>query len=332
MSMGSGEAYRRLLTRLGKAAGLSALATATMASGPCGSCPPAYDDSYTIDELVAQRDEALATTPAGGGASSQRSVVESWNGVDCPTPQQLQAILALNGKPYSYADELVDSSDGSCRYRVHPSCPGGRPFLVEGQARLADVRSAASAERSALAEAWLADALMEHASVAAFARLSLHLLSLGAPAELIRDSQRASLDEVQHAEFCFGMASRYSGTELLPGPLSVNGALDDLSLATLIECNLREGCIGETLAAESMRLRAELATDHELKAALLSIAEDETRHAELGFRILAWCRGQAPDLTRSIVERVLGEDTHGVGTSDRGTWEHVLSPLLAAAC
>ena len=335
-SMRNSEAHRTLFGRLGKAAGLTVLATATMASGPCGTCPPpTREESYTLEELVVQRDEALATTaPDGGGGEAPtrlRSIAESWDGKACPTTEQLAAIFALNRTGYQQASELIaDDAEGSCTYSYSQSCPGGRPFLVEGRARVADVRAAGPAGPSALAEAWLAEALLEHASVAAFARLSLQLLSLGAPVELIRDSQRASLDELEHAETCFAMASRYSGTKHLPGPLPVQGALDDLSLASLIECNLREGCIGETLAAESMRLRAEQATEPELEAALLRIAEDETRHAELAFRILAWCREQAPELTRSIVKRVLNEGVQARGRAERATWEHVLSPLLLA--
>ena len=52
----------------------------------------------------------------------------------------------------------------------------------------------------ALASAWLADALLEHASIASFAQTTLKLLALGAPSDLIADSQRAALDEVEHAK------------------------------------------------------------------------------------------------------------------------------------
>jgi hypothetical protein len=96
----------------------------------------------------------------------------------------------------------------------------------------------------------------------------------------------------------------------------------------LIESNLLEGCIGETQAAEVLRQRAAGIANEELSTSLLTIADDETRHAELAFRILAWCRDTAPELTRSIVTRVL-EDANP-SRSDDETWQHVLAPLLGA--
>ena len=75
-----------------------------------------------------------------------------------------------------------------------------------------------------LAKAWLSDALEEHASIAAFARCSMLLLSVAAPPELVAASQRASLDEIAHARDCFALARRF-------GALAATGAgrlMDDL--------------------------------------------------------------------------------------------------------
>ncbi len=54
-------------------------------------------------------------------------------------------------------------------------------------------------EREALADRWTRDATYEHASIASFARVTLDLLALGAPAALVSGAQRAGLDEVEHA-------------------------------------------------------------------------------------------------------------------------------------
>jgi hypothetical protein len=355
--MGLGEGSKGLLGRLARAAGLSALATANMGSA-CGSCDPARDETFSIDELLAEREQGLAAAPAEGSFNNAtvRMTAEAWNGTACPSPQQLGAIFAINDdSTHSWASSVHEEPGGKCSYHYVEQCVGGRPFLVGGRAQVARLnREGERGRHGPLAEAWLADALMEHASVAAFARLSLQLLSLGAPAELVRDAQLASLDELRHADFCFDMAARHAGAPLRPGPLPVAGALDDLSLAALIESNLREGCIGETLAAEQLRCRAELVMDPALKTALLQICEDETRHAELAFRILGWCRAQAPELTRQILERVLAEAASEPARrpattpddeafiAERGhldlltrsylaTWQDVLVPLISAA-
>ena len=61
--------------------------------------------------------------------------------------------------------------------------------------------------RDAVVKAWTTAARAEHASVASFARFTLQLLHLGAPADLVADAQQAALDEVRHARLCFGVAS-----------------------------------------------------------------------------------------------------------------------------
>ncbi len=329
-----------MLMMLGRAAGLTGLTLATVASGPCGSCNSG-DECATLGELVKTREKGLADS-AGASASTagtsselalNRGIAEQWNGSECPTVSQYQAIVELKF-PGRYSNSSVttkDLSNDKCCYHVADSdCSlGGRPFLVHGEPRIASVMRPGTRPPEA-SHVWLTDAQAEHASVAAFARLSLQLLSLGAPAELVRDAQLASLDELRHADFFFDLASRDAGSLLRPGPLPVAGALDDLSLAGLVESNLLEGCIGETLAAEHLRERARLVNAPGLKAALLDIAEDETRHAALAFRILAWCRDTAPELTRQVLQRVLAGQAPRQRANE--AWQHVLSPLLGALC
>lgn len=333
--MGRLRDYRGLLTILGRAAGLSGLALSTLASGPCIGCPE-EDECSTIEELKTARDEGVASASASAGTAGSQTAMNvttasQWDGTSCPSPAQYAAISQLKfpSRHAGASVQATDSQDGKCCYHVAEYCPGGRPFLVGGEPRVAGDRNR-WAPGSELTTPWLADAQVEHASVAAFARLSLQLLALGAPCEFVRDAQRASLDELRHADFFFELASRHDHSSLGPGALDVRGALDDLSLASLIESNLLEGCIGETLAAEQLRQRALCIDDPRTRRTLLTIAEDETRHAELAFRILAWCRETAPALTREILQRVLAERT----PTDRRDelWHHVLSPLLGALC
>ncbi|MCB9766496.1 MAG: hypothetical protein H6739_42370 [Alphaproteobacteria bacterium] len=199
-----------------------------------------------------------------------------------------------------------------------PGHPCGRPFEIDGRATLAPVAAGGgwntdgigltedlpAASRAALAAAWLQDARAEHASVASFARFSLRLLALGAPAGLVADAQAAMGDEIRHARVCFGLASRYAGEPLAPGPLPMAGALcggEDLA-AVAVEV-LREGAVGETLGAllaEEMRQRA---TDPQARAALDEIAADEARHAQMAWRFLRWAVEQGgEDLRAQLAE------------------------------
>ena len=148
---------------------------------------------------------------------------------------------------------------------------------------------------------------MEHASVAAFARFTLELLSLGAPAELVAASQRALADEIRHAKLCFGLATAYAGHALGPGPLSSEGALGAQSLDAIVETAIAEACIGETLAAVEAAEAAAHATDPSVRRVLLAIARDEKRHAELGWRFLSWVLDVAPASARPALRARLCE-------------------------
>jgi len=334
MAKGRRERYRETLTILGRAAGLSGLALSTLASGPCGPCT-VYDDCASIEELLATRAEGIASASSSTGSAGRAAelamnvaTANTWDGTSCPTPQQYGAIVQLKFTD-RYCDGELDVStisvNGKCCYHFsgNDCSRGGRPFLVQGEPRVARLEGEYAGQ-----SAWLRDAQVEHASVAAFARLSLQLMALGAPMELVQSAQLASLDELRHAEFFFGLASQEAGRELCAGPLDVAGALDDWSLAGLIESNLLEGCIGETHAAEMLRQRAAATTDRKVSASLLAIADDETRHAEFAFRILAWCRDVAPVLTRGILTRVL--EAENPRRSAQEAWRYVLAPLLGA--
>jgi len=189
------------------------------------------------------------------------------------------------------------------------TCAIGRPFLVEGEARRArgarrddwanfphrlPLQPASATLSAYLVEQWTRLALLEHASIAAFARFSLQLLSLGAPSDLIERTTEAMADETQHAQACFAIASQYAGQPVGPGRLAIEHSLDDHTLREIVVNTIREGCVGETVAAIEAREAAEYVTDPALRALLLRISEDETRHAELAFRFVQWALSLAP--------------------------------------
>lgn len=178
----------------------------------------------------------------------------------------------------------------------------GRPFLVDGAFRLAPARECAgwSAEhrpeasaleprdRAALAARWTELALGEHASIAANARFILELLSLGAPADLVRDANEAMRDEAVHAREAFALASAYAGHPVGPGALDVSGVLDASSSVDLVRRTILEGCIGETVAAVEAAEAYASAEDESVRAVLGRAASDEIRHAELAWRTIRW--------------------------------------------
>ncbi|MBK7586115.1 MAG: ferritin-like domain-containing protein [Myxococcales bacterium] len=205
-------------------------------------------------------------------------------------------------------------------------CPvPGRPFFVDDAARVAAVveradwcsdfrprvKGLTGGERAALAAHWAKVGQMEHASVAAFARFTLQLLALGAPAALVRDSQEAMADELRHAQTAFGLASAYSGSQVGPAALDVSGALGGEDVASIVRLTFREGCVGESAAAHEARVSAESAADPVVRGVLEDIGADEERHALLAWKLVRWafdCFGtEARDAVRAEVARLEAE-------------------------
>ena len=192
----------------------------------------------------------------------------------------------------------------------------GRPFVVEDAAvtapsttredwRALILATDAPAElRAQLASYWTEVAGYEHASVASFARFILQLLTVGAGPELVLAAQQALADEVEHARLCFALASHHAGVGVGPGPLpqaSTPGASDH---AAIVEAVIREACVGETLSALEAREAAAQAVDPGLRRVLTKIADDEQRHAELGWRFVRWALDGADADTHAQVQRV----------------------------
>lgn len=73
-----------------------------------------------------------------------------------------------------------------------------------------------------------------------------------------------------------------------PAPFAI-GAVDVCSdLAAVAASAVIEGCVGETLAAVQAAEQLAAATDPAVRSALEEIVRDETRHAELAWRFVAW--------------------------------------------
>jgi hypothetical protein len=202
-------------------------------------------------------------------------------------------------------------------YRACSSAVCGRPFLVEARARLAEVETRGDwlnaqvrpnvaglspLRRAELSAHWARLGQMEHASIAAFARFNLQLLSLGAPGELIEACNRALVDETAHTRLCFALASEYGGAALGPARLDIAHCFEDNSLEAVMKLVLREGCLGETVAALEAVEALAIATDPATQGVLSRIAQDEQAHAELAFKFLAWALTQSsPEARTQIV-------------------------------
>lgn len=207
---------------------------------------------------------------------------------------------------------------------VPGGCAIGRPFFVDGEVRTAPVLVRGDwrcptpkpsldgideSMRGELAEAWERTARMEHASIAAFARFSLQLLSLGAGPDLIERTNQAMVDETRHARMAFAISSAYRGTPVGPGPLLVDNALEGANdAASILRLCIREGCVGETVAAMEAGEAASHCEDSAVALLLTQIARDEATHAELAYRTLKWALStlgeEIKHVLRDEIERI----------------------------
>ncbi|MFT3775751.1 MAG: ferritin-like domain-containing protein [Minicystis sp.] len=252
------------------------------------------------------------------------------NGSDCPTGEC--GLSAYPNGCYTDVELACRNPDDACRTDgdcagmpgnmcvidgpnaawacLGTGCAIGRPLLVQGEARTAapiaradwsaadvtpDLAGLDETARVAIAAHWLDIAALEHASVASFARFTLELLSLGAPARLIAEAQQAGLDEVEHARLAYAIAGAYGGLAVGPGALDLSAVSLHADRRAIVRALIAEGCVGETLGvAEAMEL-AGLVRDPAIQGVHARIVADEQRHAELAWRTLAWLLAAADE-------------------------------------
>ncbi len=216
-----------------------------------------------------------------------------------------------------------------------PECVDGRPLRIDGVVCLPTFDAPADEARAA----WAAIGAAEHASVAGFARFVLQLQALGAPSALVAEAVAAMADEVRHAADAFAIAATS------PGPMDLSGmtlATDPRDVLTEL---IVEACLGETLNAASAALGATTAAP-DIAALLRGVADDETRHAALGWKTVRWILAEHPHLmeqARATLERaelpepalpdlpawgLVGGDRYRALA--RQTFAEVVRPLLAA--
>lgn len=143
--------------------------------------------------------------------------------------------------------------------------------------------------RSIAASAWAFRWRVEREAEVRFERLAGRMERLGDPAELVALARRASGDERRHAAICARRAAALGEPPAVPAPPEVaEVAPRDLSPRDRVLYEVVAACcITET---ESMGVLATLlaeAREPGLRSALHALAQDEVRHARLGWAYLA---------------------------------------------
>jgi hypothetical protein len=236
------------------------------------------------------------------------------------------ALATLLGSFIVFASTVAFSRGRQLRERGRPRFA----MLVAGDAWLDDVRAIVAPP--SVAQAWRENGKTEHASVAAFAKLSTELVALGAPAHLVEAAHRDALDEMRHTRLCFSLARAIDGQSIEPGALSTPPSLPSIPrtvrLARLAIESLVDGALHEGTSARTVARLAPRVGDDGIRAVLVAIAADEGRHARHGWDALAWCLDCGGPLVRAAVAGALhalpthiGSSLYGNDEADRGLLE-----------
>ncbi len=112
-----------------------------------------------------------------------------------------------------------------------------------------------------------------------------------------------ALDEIRHAELCYGLAAALDGAELGPAPFpaaaQVRGPLDLPALA--VEA-LVQGAYLESVSAEVARALSSRTEIAAIRDILQTIATDEARHAAHGWDVIDFCRAHGGELVEHALE------------------------------
>jgi len=226
--------------------------------GPDANDDAAVDDAGSIDADPVSSDDAGfdrftdAGTDDAGMASTSDAGTDA--GFDPLSAQLVRASCVIQ----------------ECR-------PAGRR---PAQARLATTRSSG-------VTAWLSEvAMLEAASVPAFAELRRELRAHGAPRSLVHATVSAERDEVRHAQLVGRLARRSGGAPLR----AAVRRSETRTLAELAVHNASEGCVRESYGALSAYVQSQRAADPETRRVFAEIARDEARHALLSLALDEWAR------------------------------------------
>lgn len=255
----------------------------------------------------------------------------------------LHSVLAFFGVMWSSFFWIFSSESGG----FVPFGGWGRPLRVRGRAVTPGVRASTEwargprpdpsglddETRAVLAELWLHDARKEHASVPAFGRVARQLVALGAPSDLVRRAHLSCLQEIDHAERCFALASAYAGRDLgvceMPALLEGDEGLPRRrgeALKRVAVEALLDGALLEDFNAELARTALDDVRDPAAREALERIVHDEAEHAALAWDILAFCVAEGGE----PIARALEAAFANVRRDPESLYDPALSARVAA--
>jgi hypothetical protein len=163
-----------------------------------------------------------------------------------------------------------------------------RELLEEPAALTPRVEGLPSMMRITLSRRWAAIAGVAHATTSSLAGLSLHLLALGAPWELIEAANELLAHRSAQARAADALACAYAGRSGGAAVPPIQALQTPGELEHLVKLAIEAACVAGTVAAIEANDAEWRCVDPAVRRLLGRIAEDEGRRAELGWRIVRW--------------------------------------------
>ena len=235
----------------------------------------------SVDDARSQADRDAGTLADGSACQAACARMLDYT-VSCAEEQLLSCSGAV--APFTCQVRFTD-----CYTPGEPVC-GRRP---EGW------RDPGSDLADPLAAWWARQMRLEHASVAAFARLADELTAHRAPAPLVALARRSRRDEVRHTRAMAAFVRRAGA----PAARAVGSSpVAERSLAAMADENAVEGCVREAFGALLAAWQAKHARDPLARSAFAVIARDEARHAGLAWRVHGWASGRLSKRERAELD------------------------------
>jgi len=138
---------------------------------------------------------------------------------------------------------------------------------------------------------WLRRVEAEYRSAAVTQQLTLWLMQLVAPLELVRSGLVIAEDELVHSELSYRVHSAAGGTSLAnlrPETIGMPTPAPGRLLEAIVVVGTESFCLGETVAVRLFSRLRQPCTQADARVALDRILKDEVRHKEFGWTLLEW--------------------------------------------
>lgn len=158
-----------------------------------------------------------------------------------------------------------------------------------------------------VAAEWRRRTQAEYTSAAIAHQVTLWLIQVGGPPDLIRDGLRIVEDELAHSELSAEVMAATGGSfapPVIDGTALILPAGPDAATA-LTSCIVRFFCIGESVAVPLFRMLRERSTVPIARRALDRVMRDEPRHRQFGWDVLDWLLLGDEDSVRQLATREL---------------------------